>query len=102
NYDHWPTAEEILAAATISGAKSAMTGDEVGSLEVGKKADIVLLDMGTINFTPMNDIRNHLVYCENGTSVRTVFVNGEVMVEDGELTRINEAELLAELRDLMP
>lgn len=102
NYDHWPVAEEILAAATISGAKSAMIGDEVGSLEVGKKADIVLLDTGTINFTPMNDIRNHLVYCENGSSVRTVIVNGEVMVEDGRLTRIDEAELLAELRDMMP
>ncbi|MEM9357490.1 MAG: amidohydrolase family protein, partial [Pseudomonadota bacterium] len=102
NYDHWPMAEEILAAATISGAKSAMIGDEVGSLEVGKKADIVLLDMGTINFTPMNDICKHLIYCENGSSVRTVFVNGEAMVEDGKLTRINEEELLAELRDLMP
>ncbi len=102
NYDHWPLAEEILAAATINGAKSALIGDEVGSLEVGKKADIVLLDMGTINFTPMNDIRKHLIYCENGSSVRTVLVNGEVMVEDGKLTRVNEEELLAELRDLMP
>lgn len=102
NYDHWPVAGEMLAAATINGARSALIGNEVGSLEFGKKADIVLLDTATINFTPLNDIRNHLVYCENGSSVRTVIVNGEIMVEDGRLTRVDEDALLAELRAMMP
>ena len=102
NYDHWPVAAEILAAATVNGARSAMIGDEVGSLEVGKRADLLLLDTNSINFTPLNDIRNHLVYCENGSSVDTVIVNGEVMVEGGRLTRIDEGELLAELREMMP
>ena len=102
NYDHWPVAGEMLAAATINGAKSAMIGDQVGSLEVGKRADLVLLDTNSINFTPLNDLRNHLVYCENGSSVDTVFVNGEVMVENGRMTRVDEGELLAELREMMP
>lgn len=102
NYDHWPLAEEILAAATINGARSAMIGDQTGSLEVGKKADLVLLDTNSLNFTPLNDLRNHLVYCENGSSVDKVMVNGEVVVDGGKLTKVDEAALLAELRDLMP
>lgn len=101
-YSRWPTASEILEAATISGARSAYTHDHTGSLEVGKKADLVVLDTRTINFTPLNDVRNHLVYCENGTSVETVIVNGDVVVENGQLTRVDEAALLEELRGYLP
>jgi len=102
--DHtkWPTAEEVLRAATIGGARSAMIHDQTGSLEVGKKADLVIFDMKTINFTPLNDPRNHVVYCENGTSVTTVIVNGEIVVEDGKLTRVDENSLLDELRSHLP
>lgn len=101
-YTRWPTSSEILHAATIAGARSAYTHDHTGSLEAGKKADLVVLDMRTINFTPLNDVRNHLVYCENGTSVETVIVNGEVVVKDGSLTRVDEAALLEELRGYLP
>ena len=58
--------------------------------------------MRTANFTPLNDVRNHLVYCENGSSVETVIVNGEIMVEHGRLTRVDEEALMDELRDMMP
>ncbi len=58
--------------------------------------------MHTANFAPLNDIRNHLVYCENGSSIETVMVNGEVVVQDGRLTKVDEKALLAELRALMP
>lgn len=50
----------------------------------------------------IQQIRNHLVYCEDGSSIRTVIVNGEIVVQDGQMTKVNEAELLAELRELMP
>ena len=71
-------------------------------MEAGKKADLLILDMRSIAFTPLNDIKNHLVYCENGSSIEKVIVNGEIVVDDGELTRIDEAAILAELRALMP
>jgi 5-methylthioadenosine/S-adenosylhomocysteine deaminase len=102
DYTKWPTADEILRAATIGGARSAMIHDQVGSLEVGKKADLVIFNMKSINFTPLNDPRNHIVYCENGTSVTTVVVNGEIVVKDGKLTRVDEDALLDELRSSLP
>jgi cytosine/adenosine deaminase-related metal-dependent hydrolase len=98
----WPTADEILYAATVAGARSAMIGNETGSLEPGKKADMVILNMRSFNFTPLNDVRNQLVYCENGASVEKVIVDGEVVVEDNRLTRIDEAEIMRELRSHLP
>jgi 5-methylthioadenosine/S-adenosylhomocysteine deaminase len=102
DWSRWLTASEVLQACTLGGARSALIEKEIGSLEVGKKADLLILNMQTVNFAPLNDIRNHLVYCENGSSIETVMVNGEVVVQDGRLTKVNEKALLAELRDLMP
>lgn len=99
---YWLSAEEVLHAATLGGAYSVLQEDTIGSIEAGKRADAVILDMMTANFLPLNDIRNHLVYCENGSSVETVIVNGEIVVEDGELTKVDEKALHAELRDMMP
>ena len=99
---YWLDAHEVLHAATLGGAYSVLMEDEIGSLEPGKRADMAILDMRTANFTPLNDVRNHLVYCENGSSVETVIVNGEIMVEDGRLTRVDEEALMDELRDMMP
>jgi 5-methylthioadenosine/S-adenosylhomocysteine deaminase len=102
DWSRWLTASEVLQACTLGGARSALIEKEIGSLEVGKKADLLILNMHTVNFAPLNDIRNHLVYCENGSSIETVMVNGEVVVQDGQLTKVNEKALLAELRALMP
>ena len=99
---YWLEAHEVLHAATLGGAYSVLQEDEIGSLEPGKRADMAILDMRTANFTPLNDVRNHLVYCENGSSVETVIVNGEVMVDDRRLTRVDEEALMDELRELMP
>jgi 5-methylthioadenosine/S-adenosylhomocysteine deaminase len=100
--DLWLSAEQVLTAATLGGAKTACLGDVTGSLEVGKKADMLVLDMTTVPFTPLNSLSNHLVYCENGSSITHSIVNGQVMAEDGKCLNVNEAELLAELRAEMP
>ncbi|MEH6719597.1 MAG: amidohydrolase [Aurantimonas endophytica] len=102
DWSRWLNASEVLHAATLGGARTALLQEETGSLEVGKKADLLILDAETASFTPLNDIRNHLVYCENGSSIEKVFVNGEMVVENGRLTRVDEKALLAELRALMP
>ena len=85
-----------------AGARSALIGHETGSLAAGKKADLMILNMTTAAFTPLNDIRNHLVYCENGSSIEKVIVEGAVVVDHGRLTKVDEIALLAELRALMP
>lgn len=98
--DHaaWPTATEVLWAATRGGARSARLSQDTGEISTGKKADVVLLDRRSINFTPENDLRNHLVYCENGESVREVIVNGELVVEDGACLHVDEETVLEEFR----
>lgn len=97
-YSKWPTASEIIYAATMGGARSCLLQNQVGSLEKGKRADLVIFDLETLNFTPQNSLENHLVYCENGSSIDKVLVNGEVVVEKGNLTKVNEKALIQELR----
>ena len=77
------TAAEILRAATLGGARTVCLENEIGSLEVGKKADIVLLNLDAWPFVPMNDPSVGLVYAENGSSVTDVLVNGEISCATG-------------------
>jgi 5-methylthioadenosine/S-adenosylhomocysteine deaminase len=102
DYGRWPSAEEILHAATIGGARTAMLDRETGSLEVGKKADLLVLKTTGIAWTPLNDIPKHLVYAENGSSIETVMVNGAIVARDGRLTMIDEDAILAEVREVIP
>jgi cytosine/adenosine deaminase-related metal-dependent hydrolase len=101
DYDEWPTAAEILRAATRGGARALGLDHEIGSIEAGKKADLVALDLCTSAFVPANDLPNQLVYAENGSSVRLVMVDGEVVVEDGACTKIDEAAVLREARAVL-
>ncbi|MFD9663092.1 amidohydrolase family protein [Rhodococcus sp. NPDC059968] len=96
----WPTADEVLWAATRGGARSARLTDEVGAIEAGRKADFVMFDLRSINFTPVNDVPTHLVYVENGDSIREVWVNGQVVVRDGTCLLVDEEAVLEELREL--
>lgn len=102
DYSRWLSSTDILAAATIGGARTAMLDAETGSLEEGKRADLIMLRTDTLAFTPRNDVRHHLVYCENGSSIDLVMVNGEVVLRDGRLTRIDEDAILAEIREAVP
>src|SRR5262252_11108241 len=63
-------------------------------LATGKLPDLVLLRLDTIAFTPLNDVISQLVFCENGSSVDTVIVNGEIVVHEGRVTKIDEKEAL--------
>jgi 5-methylthioadenosine/S-adenosylhomocysteine deaminase len=78
--------------ATRNGARA--FGLDAGVLAPGMLADLVLLRRDTPAFTPLNDVMGQLVFCENGSSVDTVIVNGEVVVEGGRPTKVNEEEVL--------
>jgi 5-methylthioadenosine/S-adenosylhomocysteine deaminase len=89
--------ETGLEMATINGAKAALMGDRIGSIEVGKEADIVLFDTNRPEWQPLINPVSNLVYGATGDSVRDVFVMGEQVVGGGHLTRIDEAKLFAEV-----
>jgi cytosine/adenosine deaminase-related metal-dependent hydrolase len=96
----WEPAREALRMATAGGAKAVLMQDAIGSLEVGKRADIVLLDLNTQAFTPLNDPVHQLVYCETGHSVDTVLVNGNVVLEGGAFVNLDEEALLQEAKEI--
>ena len=86
-----------LEMATINGAKSTPWANRIGSIEVGKDADIVLFDTNRPEWQPLINPVANLVYSATGDSVRHVFVAGEQVVRDGRLTRIDEAELYRDI-----
>jgi 5-methylthioadenosine/S-adenosylhomocysteine deaminase len=92
DFAQWPSPRQALMMATCNGA--AAFGLDAGVLAPGKLADVTLLRRDTPAFTPLNDVIGQLVFCENGSSVDTVIVNGEIVVDSGRLTRINEQEVL--------
>jgi cytosine/adenosine deaminase-related metal-dependent hydrolase len=92
------TAEKVLEMATIDGARAVGLQDQIGSLEPGKKADLVLLDLGRANLVPCHNLASVLVYQADGTEVDTVVVDGRVLLEGRRATGMapgDEAELLA-------
>ena len=101
DYRRWPRANEVLRCATRNAAQAMRIPRITGSLETGKQADLIMIDLNTLAFTPLNDLRRQLVFCENGSSVRLVMVAGQVLVEDGRLLSIDEEALKLEIRELM-
>lgn len=93
-------ARSALRMATAGGARAMGLADEVGAVEAGRRADLALLDLGSLGFVPLNDPVRQVVYCENGSSVRTVLVNGRVVVDEGRLTTLDLAALREEGTEL--
>src|SRR6185503_5383478 len=85
-----------LRMATAGGARAMGLADELGAVEAGRRADLLLLDLDTLGFLPLNDPERQVVYCEHGGSVRTVIVNGRVVVDEGRLTTIDLGALVEE------
>jgi cytosine/adenosine deaminase-related metal-dependent hydrolase len=92
------TAEKVLEMATVDGARAVGLEDEIGSIEVGKKADIILIDGRQPQMVPCHSIPSALVYQAYGHEVVTTIVDGRVLMEDRRLTGLaseHEAELIA-------
>ncbi len=102
DYDRWPTARQFITSMCNGGARAMRRTKSIGSLEAGKQADIILLDLNSGTFTPRNDLFRHLVYGENGSSVRLTMVAGNVVYKDAELVCINEDDIKAEINEFWP
>lgn len=98
----WPSAAAVLRMATAGGARAVLASDRIGSIEKGKKADLVFLTRHTPFLAPLNDPIRQLVYGENGSSVRTVIVGGEVLMKDGKIECFDEKAILTEARARAP
>jgi len=89
-------ARTALRWATQGGAEALGLGDEIGSVTVGKKADLVLLDLSEPTLAPVIDGFGALVWSGNGNNVKTVIIDGRVVIEDGRLLSADGAELVRE------
>lgn len=90
---------QALRMATLNGAKALGLDHVVGSLEVGKKADLTAVRLGTVESLPMFNVLSHLVYASNRSAVTDVWVDGVQLLADRQLTTINEEALLASVRE---
>lgn len=88
-------AQRALEMATLAGARALALDEQIGSLEVGKQADVVAVDLAALPSQPCYDPVSQLVYCAGREQVSHVWVNGEAVVIDGRNTRVNRAEALA-------
>ncbi len=100
DYAQWPKAAEILHCLIRGGARAMRLPNPIGQVAVGHQADLILVDLDTLPFTPLNDLQRQLVYCEQGTSVRMTMVAGRVVYENGAVVGLDERALRAEARDL--
>lgn len=83
-------AREVLRIATINGARALGLEDEIGTLEVGKKADIAILNLNTPSLTPRNNLIAGLSYSANGSEVETVIIDGKITMEDRKVLTMDE------------
>ena len=93
------SAHDILTMATQNGADILGIGEEVGSLTVGKKADVILMDMNKLHLTPSHEPANLLVYAATGQDVDTVIIDGEIVMRGRELTTIDEEKVMANAKE---
>ncbi len=105
-----PTSHQVLRMATLNGAKATFFADQVGALEEGRRADVVLVNLEHIEepyLHPDTNAVDALLYRGRGLDVDTVLVDGETVMRDRRMTRVNKSEVWADLkarlsRDLTP
>ncbi|KAK4413168.1 5-methylthioadenosine/S-adenosylhomocysteine deaminase [Sesamum alatum] len=87
-------AENVLEMATINGAKSVLWDKEIGSLEVGKKADVVVVNPSSWSMMPFHDSISSLVYCMRTENITSVMCNGRWIMVDKKILTLNEEEIM--------
>ncbi|MDE7359304.1 MAG: amidohydrolase [Lachnospiraceae bacterium] len=95
------SAKEGFRIATINGAKALGLEKEIGSIEVGKKADLAILDLNTPSLTPRNNLIAGLSYSANGSEVDTVIINGQITMENRKLLTVDEKLVYGKIQDII-
>jgi 5-methylthioadenosine/S-adenosylhomocysteine deaminase len=92
-------AKAVVEMATIDGARALHMEKEVGSLEAGKKADLIVISLDEPNAVPMYDVYAQLAYALKGSDVETVVIGGRVVMRDRKVLTVQEAEAMAKARE---
>lgn len=92
------TAEQALEMATIGGARALHMEKEIGSIEAGKRADLIVVDLNALHLTPMYNLRSHLVYAAKASDVTDTIVNGRVLMRNRRLLTLDEEAVKAAAR----
>ena len=92
-------AKAVVEMATIDGARALHMDKEIGSLEKGKKADLILISLDEPNTVPMYDVYSQLAYALKASDVETVIIGGRVVMRDRKLLTVNEQEAIAKARE---
>lgn len=88
------TSKELVRMLTIEGARTLNVGDEIGSLEAGKRADLIMIDLDTPKFAPVNNIFAHVVNQAGPADVETVIVDGNIVMRDGNVKTLHPREVI--------
>jgi len=100
---HDPTvmdAKSVIIMATIAGAKAIGLGNEIGSIEVGKQADLIIIDTDKPHLTPLYNPVSHIVYAAQGSDVRDVLVAGKILVRNRKLLTLDINNLLGKVTEI--
>ena len=93
-------AGKVLEMVTVDAAKALGVEQELGSLEPGKKADLIIIDTGKPHLTPLLMPVHQVINFANGNDVETVIVDGKILIEAGEVKSVNESEILALVQEI--
>ncbi len=95
------SAKEGFRIATLNGAKALGLEDQIGSIEVGKKADLAILDLNTPSLTPRNNLIAGLSYSANGSEVDTMIINGKITMENRRILTMDEQQVYGKIQEII-
>lgn len=95
------SAYDVLKMATIDGAKILGLENEIGSLEAGKKADMIIIDLNKPHLCPIHDIYSTLVYSANGADVETVIIDGNFVMKNRNVLTVDENEVMSKCNEIV-
>lgn len=96
------TSDESLAMGTINGARALGLEDEIGTIEVGKKADLILIDKNNANMVPdSSNLSSNVIYSANGSNVDTTICNGQILMENRKLTTLDEQDIYKKAKEAL-
>lgn len=100
-FEDWLSARDVFEMALSGGARAMGLAGELGVIEAGALADVIILNPRSRLSRPMGDVWSHLAYYENGSGVETSIIDGEVVLEDGRLLTLDEDAVLAEADEIV-
>lgn len=93
------SAREVLRLATIGGAEVLGLADKIGTLERGKRADVVIIDLQQTRVQPVYSVESAIAYAASGSAVVTTIVDGKILLRHGKLTTLDEAEVMTKAKE---